>query len=192
MGLTLPQVAMLACSAVVLVAAFMVLLAWHVLRDRRERAALEESANRLKAASEPVEGPGDAELAKQEVQHWKTLYLEECRKREEQFKMIEGIQRERDGWKDIFWQCSGEHGVAQEYMVRVNQHLAKLLKGNPDAKMAAIRKAFEEKYGEEGKLKIAERISDGAAGEATEVTAAVSGEKASAGAVVVAKPGPNA
>jgi len=115
---------------------------------------------RLKYASVP-EPVG---RSPEEEPDWKTLYLEEYRKRAEQFRMIEGVQRERDGWKDIFWQSSREHGVAQEYMIRVNQHFAKICGKHPDAKMPAMRKAFLEKYGEEARPKIAERIQGGRGG----------------------------
>jgi len=129
------------------------------------------------------------------VQQWKVLYLEECRKRLEQFRMIQGIQTERDHWKDIFWQCSREHGVAQEYMVRVNQHFAQILRRSPDNKMAAIWQAFKAKYGEEARLEIAERISRGEPGLARApepAPLAEARENAARDAVVVAKVDPNA
>ena len=151
--MTLPEIAQVAFGTVAAVVALTLFVAWRILRKMKKEiedaAVLDREARADKRREEP---------------DYKTLYLEECRKREEVFRMVEIAQRERDRWKDIFWQCSGEHGVAQEFMLRINQHFARLLKRNPDAQMPAIRKAFEERYGEKGKLQIVERISGGLPG----------------------------
>jgi len=197
-----PWEAAILAVGTVAVAVLVALAVWSLLAARLRRElvrarALEEEAS---AATQRAEAERLSEQP-----DWHTLYLEECRKREEQFRMIEGIQRERDGWKDIFWQASREHGVAQEYMIRVNQYFAKLCGKNPDAKMPAMRKHFLEKYGEGARSPITERIGgpaeagmfDGvlpvgssvSAGGAAEISAS-GGEETSAAAV--AKPEPNA
>lgn len=168
--------------------------------DRRMKARFAKAEAELAAE----ESAADAE-ARQEEQHWKTLYLEECRKREEVLRMITGIQAERDRWKDIFWQCSGEHGVAQEYMMRVNQHFAQALKRKGDVKMNDLWQSFKDRYGDAAKPEIAGRIARGQpglpvpgepAGSVGEVgvpsPAVVVEENAAPPAVVVAKPDPNA
>lgn len=94
---------------------------------------------------------------------WKTMALEEERKRLEILGVVEAIQKERDTFKDLWWQCSLEHGAAQRFMADEIMRCYRLLKKNninvkekPD--VLALPGAYEKTHGLEELEKTRGRI----------------------------------
>lgn len=100
----------------------------------------------------------DLGLATEEQQHWKHEYEEEARKRREVTGFIEGIQAERDTWKNLYLTAGREHGIAQELMMKKIEQLAKIAKREVPEDLRALQSRYRELHGVEATRKISERI----------------------------------
>lgn len=100
-----------------------------------------------------------------EIEEWRDRYAaerrradEEERKRLEQFQLIEGIQRERDGWKNELLRCGRGYSVGQALLMREIQRLSRLSKRPIKSEALAFAEKFSSEYGPDGIAKIAGRI----------------------------------
>ena len=93
----------------------------------------------------------DLEHERKRTEKWIADAENEARRRAEVVQTIVTVQKERDGWKDLYLKCATEHGVAQDIMMQEIQHLQRLLaqngiKGAEGVRSRNVTDAFRAAY----------------------------------------------
>lgn len=147
----------LGTGLVVLVVAL--LRPWRLLRWMgslgSRRAALEQAEVAMTEAAERTSALGVV------VDRLREQVANEQRRANELFERIDGVLKERDKWRDLYFEQATQHGAAQELLFNELQAMANRLRKagvdpTPNPRLQAVMAAFRDEH-LSGPAKIAEK-----------------------------------
>lgn len=112
------------------VAAIVMGMMWLVIRMLESLERKSSRSSPLASVSSPEGTDEESPPSVDSLEYWKAKAINEERRRGEVILAIKIIETERNSWKELYLRCGGEHGVAQEMMLREIGHLNVLLKQN--------------------------------------------------------------
>lgn len=119
---------------------------WRLLRSRdSHRAELERAEAAMTEAAERTSALGVV------VDRLREQVANEKRRANELFDRIEGVLRERDKWRDLYFEQATQHGAAQEMLFGELQAMANRLRKagvdpTPNPRLQAVMAAYRDEH----------------------------------------------